>query len=124
VEAPRRRLDLGRGVTFEVYSPEAGCCTVFPDGARAHATRDDTEENRREAADQGHASVWESLVHHEVLHTLIGRRLWGRESLVLRHESGAEQHRYALRLHEEAAVISAQRLLNTIDPVLRPLVFR
>lgn len=97
---------------------------MFPDGARAHATRDDTAENRMEAADQGHASVWESLCVHEALHTLIGRRLWGRESLVLRHESGAERHRYALRLHEEAAVISAQRLLNLADPVLRGMVFR
>jgi hypothetical protein len=119
------RLDLGRSVMFQIYGPAVGVCTCYPDGFRSHATRDDTDDNRREAADQGYAgpdAVWWSLVEHELLHTLAARVFFRRESLVLRHEAGAECNAYALRLHEEAVVISLQRWIRrgVVDPVLRP----
>lgn len=117
------RLNLGEGVVFEIDAEARQVRTIYPDGRSMAATREDTPENRAEAADQGYTgedAVWRSLVAHELLHTLATRALLGRESLVLRHESGAERNRYALRLHEEAVVISLQRLLMTgeADPVL------
>ena len=123
-------VDLGRGVTFEVDRENGVVTTVYKDGPhpgtqyRCAATREDDAQNRAEAADQGYMAeaqgVWDSLVDHEILHTLVSRELFGRESYVLRHEAGAEPARYALRLHEEAAVISFQTWLNTTrrDPVL------
>lgn len=117
-------LDLGRGVTFEVDRENGVVTTVYPSGHRCSATREDNAQNRAEASDQGYMAeaqgVWDSLVDHEILHTLISRELFNRESYVLRHEAGAEPARYALRLHEEAAVISYQTWLNTAqrDPVL------
>jgi hypothetical protein len=115
-------IDLGSGVTSEVHDGFAR--TVYPDGFHMDATRPDTSENRAEAADQSYPAtaegVWQSLLEHEAGHTLAGRILFGTESAVLRHESGADPHRYAKRLHEEAFVLSAQRLANTgqADPVL------
>lgn len=116
-------IDLGRGVIFTIDFENREVATRYPDGAVAYASRPDTDENRREAADQGYVgegAVWRSLVEHEALHTLSARAVFGRESLVLRHEAGAEPARYALRLHEEAVTISLQRWVNTreADPVL------
>ena len=116
-------IDLGRGVTFTIDPERRIVATTYPDGVTAYATREDTPENRAEAADQGYHgpdAVWRSLCEHEALHTLTARRLFGCESLVLRHEAGAEPARYAPRLHEEAATISLQRMLQTgeRDPVL------
>lgn len=118
-------IDLGSGVTFVIDPAQRRCETRYPDGFSMAATRDDTPDNRTEAADQGYPAtadgVWRSLLEHEIGHSLAGRILFGTESVVLRHESGAERHRYAKRLHEEAWVISAQRLANTgeMDAVLR-----
>jgi hypothetical protein len=122
---PVNRLPLGRGVVIEVCPAERRVRTVYPDGRAMAATREDTPANRAEALAQGYAgegAVWRSLVEHEALHSLLARLAFGRESLVLRHECGAEPARYALRLHEEALTLSAQRWLNTgrADPVLWP----
>lgn len=116
---------MGRGVVFEVDDDIREVATVYADGHAMHALRSDTPDNRAEAAEQGYHgadAVWGSLAEHEALHTLLTRALDGRESRVLRHESGAERHRYALRLHEEARVISFQTWLNTgvVDPALEP----
>ena len=121
-------IDLGSGVTFVIDPERRECETRYGDGFSMAATRPDTPENRAEAADQGYpateAGVWQSLQDHELLHTLLTRRILASESLVLRHESGAERARYALRLHEESLVLSAQRWINTgkLDPVLFPHV--
>lgn len=114
--------DLGRGVTYHVDAAQKIVWTAFPGGRSMAATREDNAENRAEAADQGYCgtdAVWRSLVEHEALHTLISREVFGTESLVLRHEAGIDYARYAVRLHEEALVLSAQRWRNcgAHDPV-------
>lgn len=118
-------VDLGSGVMFEVWRDLREVRTLYPDDLAMGAQRPDTPENRAEAADQGYVgqdAVWRALVEHELLHTLVARRVFGRDSLVLRHECGGERARYALRLHEEALVLSFQRWANTFqrDPVLEP----
>ncbi len=127
--------DLGHGVDFEVHEPSGCVTTRYADGFSCTATREDTPDNRSEICDQGYAdhgypidddsmqrALLRSLIEHELLHTTIARAVFGRESIVLRHESGAERQRYALRLHEEALVLSFQRWLNTedLDPILLP----
>jgi hypothetical protein len=117
------RLNLGQGVTFEIDAENRVVTTRYADGRFMAATREDNQQNRDEAADQGFVgsnAVWRALVAHELGHTIWARARHGRESLVLRHESGAERARYALRLHEEAETISLTRLLLTgeVDPVL------
>jgi hypothetical protein len=87
------------------------------------AQRDDTDAHRAEAADQGYRgadAVWRSLVEHELLHVIAPPLLFRRGSWVLQHEAGACRARYALRLHEEACLLSFQYWRNTgdCDPVL------
>ena len=117
------RLQLGNGVTLEADQAKGLCITRYADGYECHGTRDDTPDNRREAADQGYTgddALWLSLFEHELAHTVVARHFFGRESYVMRHESGAEYVRYPLRLHEEALCLSLQRFINTgfVDPVL------
>jgi len=83
-----------------------------------HATREPTLDNINEALAQGYngANVaWKSLVDHELLHVIIPRKLFGCESYVLRNESTTNQvsTRYALRMYEEAVIISFQYWINT-----------
>lgn len=116
-------IDLGRGVRFRIWPEARAVTTVYPDGVEAHATREDTEANRAQAAEQGYTgpgAVFLALAEHEALHTLVSRRCFGRESRVLRHFGGGEQSAYALHLHEEAVVISTQRARNgvALDPIL------
>lgn len=117
-----KTIDLGDGVVFAMTEDMHHVETRIA-GRKTVGTRDDTEENSDEAADQGYSgpnSIWESLRDHELLHTLLSRRLFGHESYVVRHEAGLERARYALRLYEEAVVVSFQYWLNTglLDQVL------
>ena len=122
---PDCAIDLGEGVSFELWRVEGWVTTLYGAGAKCVAARADTPENRAAAAEQGYRgahAVWDCLVEHELGHTLVARALLGAESCVLRFESGAEKNRYALRLHEEALVLSLQHYMNGggIDPVLVP----
>jgi hypothetical protein len=122
-----RCLALGRGVTFTIWPDQRYVETLFSDGHSMGATREDTPQNRAEAAEQGYHgvdAVWRSLVLHEALHSLTAAPLGHRYSLVLRHECGAERHPYRLRLYEEACVLAVERFLNTgqIDRLLWPHV--
>ena len=117
---------LGRDVFLEVHADRREVTTLYRDGVQA-AQRPDTPENRAQAAEQGYRggeAVWRSLVHHEALHTLTARAIYGRESRVLRHECGVEPATYAERLHEESVVLALQRWMNTRDvlPALGPYV--
>jgi hypothetical protein len=91
--------------------------TVFPDGRIAHATRDDTPENRETAVDLGYtdssAGVWRALVDHELLHSLLADWSTDRPSPVLRHCAGAERVPYLDRIAEECGVLAMQRYMNT-----------
>jgi hypothetical protein len=114
-------IDLGLGVTYSIDDAARMVTTRYPDGHETTGWREETPQNFAEAEDQGYAgpeAVWCSLVEHECLHTMVSRAVFGRESLVLR--LGREPARYALRLHEEALVISLQRLMNTgrADPII------
>ncbi len=58
-----RRIDIGGGITFQVNAGARVVSTIYPDGYTAHATRDDTPENRAEASEQGYTGadlVWRS----------------------------------------------------------------
>jgi hypothetical protein len=127
------QINLGNGVTFDADRATGVVVTHYPDGRECAATRELTPDNVAEVIDQGYTvaedsteqaqrSLWQSLVEHELLHTIVARAVFARESIVLRHESGAERQRYALRLHEEALVLSLQRYFNTSepDPILFP----
>ena len=108
-------LDLGRGVTFRIFPESRYCETVYPDGYRMGATREPTSTNLREAHEQGYTGAdacWHSLLEHEVTHTFAARLMFGRESLVLRYECGAEDVPYGLRLLEEGAVLTWQMKRN------------
>lgn len=116
-------IDLGLGVTYTIDDEARTVTTRYSDGHVAVGVRAETPQNFAEAEDQGYAgtdAVWCSLVEHECLHTMVSRAVFGRESLVLR--LGVQPSRYAQRLHEEALVISLQRLINTswADPILGP----
>jgi hypothetical protein len=127
-------IDLGNGVTFLADRKLGAVITRYPDGRESAATRELTPDNVAEVIDQGYAAgaegsveqaqsaLWQSLVEHEILHTILARAVFCRESIVLRHESGAERQRYALRLHEEALVLSLQRYFNTSEP--DPILFQ
>jgi hypothetical protein len=108
-------VDLGFGVTFRVFPETRYVETLFPDGFRAGATREPTAENLKEAEEQGYEGpdrCWRSLIEHELMHTLVARALFDRESIVLRYEAGAELAPYGRRLLEEGVVLSLQHFLN------------
>jgi hypothetical protein len=119
------RLDLGRGVTFEINPAERYVATVFADGHRMGATREDTPHNRAIAAEQGYrgpGAVWRSLVTHEWLHSALSHLLFRRWSRVLRHECGAEHHTHRERTQEEGLVMAGELWMQTgrVDQVLWP----
>lgn len=90
--------------------------SIFADGKRGVGTREDTQENRDEARDQGYVgedAVWCSLRDHETIHHLIPLWLWDSASPTLRHEMGGERCPYYDRLFEEALVIGFQFHVNT-----------
>lgn len=106
-----------------VYPDQQYIATKFPDGSECGALREDTDENRREAADQGYTgsdAVWRSLADHELGHSLVSLWLWDRASPTLQHEAGAQRVPYGMRLGEEAIVIAFQRWMNKGDvwPIL------
>ncbi len=111
--------------TVWVYPDQRLVLTILPDWKECYATREDTEENRQEALDQGYTgpdAVWRSLVDHEVLHNLISDWLWNRPSPTLEHEAGVRRVEYGKRLFEEALVLAFQRYVNTGEqwPALYP----
>jgi hypothetical protein len=90
--------------------------TRFRDGLECVATRTDSDENRREAEDEGYIGedqVWRCLQDHELCHSLISEWLWQRPSPTLRHVAGGERCEYGKQLYEEALTIAFQRFLNT-----------
>jgi hypothetical protein len=91
--------------------------TKFSDGKECLATRQDSDENRREAEDEGYEptadGVWQCLVTHEVCHSLVSEWLWQKPSPTLRHVAGGERCEYGKQLYEEALTIAFQRFLNT-----------
>lgn len=120
-------VDLGAGVTMLLLPGKHWCATVWPDGYAGEGERLPTEANLREATEQGYVEVpdpcWASLIEHEVLHTLISRRVFGTESPTLRHEAGACRTPYYERLYEESLVVAFQRWRNfpsTRLPALLP----
>lgn len=97
--------------------------TRFRDGRSGIGMREDSQVNRDEAADQGYAGddmVWQSLLHHEILHSLISLWLWDKPSPTLRHEARAARVPYGIRLGEEAIVLAMQHYLMTgqVWPIL------
>jgi hypothetical protein len=80
--------------------------TKFSDGKECLATRQDSDENRREAEDEGYEptadGVWQCLVTHEVCHSLVSEWLWQKPSPTLRHVAGGERCEYGKQLYEEA----------------------
>jgi hypothetical protein len=96
--------------------------TRWPDGRRVTGTRDDTPENRAQAAEQGYRAnadgCWASLTEHELLHSVVAVDLWpDRRSAALRHEAG-EPRPYWARLYEEGVTIAAQAWLTGAHPTL------
>ena len=121
-------LDFGEGVLFAIDEERREVETRFSDGYVMAAQRPIDVDNLNEAIGQGYSGpdpCFDSLVEHEAFHTLVARAATGcRDSLVLRHESGAQEVRYGLRLHEEALVLSVQYFVNTgvVDRVLEPFM--
>ena len=100
--------------------------TAFPDGKVAIGFRADSDENRREAEDEGYQgpnAIWEALLHHEAAHSLLSAWMWDLPSPTLRHEAGGERCIYGQRLFEEAVVIAFQRYVTTgeVWPALEPM---
>jgi hypothetical protein len=83
----------------------------------AHATRDwEDYQNQKEAHSQGYSgpdAVWQSLVHHELLHSLVSEVLWDSRSRVLATESGLEFIPSWLRYEEESLVLAFQCAFNS-----------
>jgi hypothetical protein len=114
-----KSVDLGHGVVLRIHS-STYVETVYPDGLVAGAGREPTYDNLQEMADEGYTDLHVCLVEHEILHTLLSRIVFGTESPVLREQAGAGRARYAIRLYEEALVISYQTWIKTgrRDPIL------
>lgn len=110
--------------TFVVYLDLKCVQTAFSDGfnctgARFNCTgsRDVTPENVKEAESQGYLGldeekVWQSLVDHELLHSLVSEYIYDRESLVLLTESGKLFSCSWRRYEEEAIVLAFQFYFN------------
>lgn len=105
-------------VHIEIWSEQKCVATVFNNTAHTCVgSRDDTQQNREEAARQGYSAdangVWRSLVEHEILHSLVAEVMFDRESRVALAESGKEITPTWERYEEEAIVLSLQYLINT-----------
>lgn len=112
------RLPIGRGAEFVVDRDARIVWTRLATGQEVAGTRDVTHDNIAEARRQGYEGtdeqvVWQSLVEHELMHTLCTRALWDCESHVLRDLAGVggPECPFAVRMHEEALVISLQHWL-------------
>jgi hypothetical protein len=111
--------------TIRIHSVYGTVETSVPGGRVVVATRPETDENIREAADEGYvglAACFRALVDHEVLHILMPEWLGWHGSLVMAHESGSRAVPHGQRLYEEAMVLAFQRYLTTGDvwPALEP----
>jgi len=108
-----------RWVRTELYSP----CGFR---GRCLGTREPNEQNLREARDQGYAGddpAWRSLIDHEVLHSLLGERLFDGCSPALLTAAGIDPPQpYFLRLYEESIALACQLWLNTgcVEAPLEP----
>lgn len=105
-------------VRFEVWRDQRCVASILRSSSHTCVgSRPDTQENREEAGRQGYTpdenGVWQSLVEHELLHSLVAEVMFDRPSSVILTESGAETTPSWERYEEEAVVLSIQRLLNT-----------
>lgn len=113
--------------TFEVWPERRFVSTIFPNGAVVSGTRENNQQNITEAESQGYTGeniVWRSLVHHELLHSLVAEVLFDQPSKVLETEAGVRFHPSWERYEEEAIVLAFQFNVNTgnypriLDPFL------
>lgn len=82
-------------------------------GAQRAFSQDDIATVRElgyEASEQG---VWQSLIAHELLHSLVSDWLWNRPSEVLRHYCAGEPCPVHTRYYVEAIVLAFERLQQT-----------
>jgi hypothetical protein len=93
--------------------------TLLSFGVSCTGAREDTPTNRREAEMEGYTpdavGVWQSLVEHEILHSLVAQHLWDCESYVIRAESGAELTPLHNRYFEESLVLGLQWTANRVS---------
>lgn len=103
---------------YEIFPEERLVSTTFPDGRACVGSRDDNDQNKREAESQGYAgenAVWRSLVEHELLHSLVAEHLFRTESRVLHVESGGGFIPTWERYEEEMLCLALQYYLQTGD---------
>lgn len=101
---------------YEVWPERCLVSTIFPFGAVVSGTRENNQQNITEAESQGYTGeniVWRSLLHHELLHSLVAEILFDQPSKVLETEAGVRFHPSWERYEEEAIVLALQHKLNT-----------
>lgn len=91
--------------------------TVWPDGARAGATRECSEMGNADYARHlGYPDCWTALVTHEAAHTLLSQKIGLPYSPTLHavaHQYGPGTAPYEAQLAEEAVVLQLQRFART-----------